>query len=66
MPTPTRSLRGLPSLASSTIEGSGHPNLFWDERRGFFRFADSTFALSREHANWSELKARGFFKECGL
>lgn len=48
-------------------EGWGaNPLLFYDERRGFFRFSDGTFALSRERANWPALKERGFFSEWGL
>ena len=43
-----------------------HPDLFYDEGRGFFRFADGTFALSRTHANWPALKKRGFFSEWGM
>ena len=39
----------------------GHPLLFYDEAKGFFRFSDGTFAFSREHANWLALKEAGFF-----
>ncbi len=45
--------------------GMGHPGLFLDERRGFFRFSDGTLALSRERANWPTLKEKGFFSEWG-
>ena len=41
----------------------GHPPLFRDEGRGFFRFSDGTFALSRERGNWPVLKEKGFFRE---
>ncbi len=44
----------------------GHPELFWDEGRGFFRFPDGRFALSRDHANWPALKEKGFFRELGM
>ena len=40
-----------------------HPLLFWDEGRGFFRFSDGRFALSREHADWPALKEGGFFSD---
>ncbi len=43
-----------------------HPELFWDEGPGFFRFSDGTFALSRERANWPTLKEAGFFSEWGM
>ncbi|MDP9477008.1 MAG: hypothetical protein M3R38_15205 [Actinomycetota bacterium] len=34
-------------------EGMGsHPLLFYDGRRGFFRFGDGRLALPREHADW--------------
>ena len=41
----------------------GYPDLFYDEGRGFFRFSDVAFALSRTHANWSVLKEKGFFSK---
>ena len=44
----------------------GHPLLFWDEARGFFRFSDGTFALSGERGNWPALKEAGFFSEWGM
>lgn len=44
----------------------GPPLLFWDEGRGFFRFSDGTFALSRERADWRALKEAGFFSEWGM
>ena len=44
----------------------GHPQLFWDEGRGFFRFSDGRFALSRERADWRALKEEGFFSEWGM
>ena len=43
-----------------------HPELFYDEGRGFFRFSDGTFAFSRERADWPALKEKGFFREYGL
>ena len=43
----------------------GHPDLFYDEGPGFFRFSDGTFALSPEHGNWPTLKEAGFFSEWG-
>ena len=43
-----------------------HPELFYDEGRGFFRFSDGTFALSGDHANWPALKEKGFFREWGM
>ena len=47
-------------------DGMGHPLLFYDEKRGFFRFSDGRFALSRERANWPALKEAGFFSEWGM
>jgi hypothetical protein len=47
-------------------DGDGHPLLFYDETLGFFRFSDGSFALSREHANWSALKQVGFFSQWGM
>ena len=48
-------------------EGTGgHPLLCLDEAKGFFRFGDGTFALSRDRANWPTLKDAGFFKEWGM
>lgn len=47
-------------------DGRGHRVLFFDERRGFFRFFDGTFALSRDHANWPALKEAGFFSGWGM
>ncbi|MDP9475921.1 MAG: hypothetical protein M3R38_09580 [Actinomycetota bacterium] len=48
-------------------EGLGrHPLLFYDERRGFFRFSDGTFALPRERADWPALKEKGFFSEWSM
>ncbi|MDP9439691.1 MAG: hypothetical protein M3P49_13290 [Actinomycetota bacterium] len=43
-----------------------HPDLFYDEGPGFFRFSDGTFALSRERGNWPALKETGFFLEWGM
>ncbi len=43
-----------------------HPDLFYDEGPGFFRFSDGTFALSSERANWPALKEAGFFSEWGM
>ena len=40
--------------------------LFYDERKGYFRFSDGTFAFSREHANWPALKEAGFFRWYGM
>jgi hypothetical protein len=44
----------------------GHPLLFYDERRGFFRLSDGAFAFSREHANRPALKEKGSFREWGM
>ena len=44
----------------------GHPLLFWDEGRGFFRFSDGRLALSRERADWRALKEAGFFSDWGM
>lgn len=48
-------------------EGTGgHPELFYDTPKDLFRFSDGTFALSRDHANWSSLQEAGFFREYGM
>ncbi len=44
----------------------GHPLLFYDKGRGFFRFSDGRFALSRKRADWPALKEAGFFSEWGM
>lgn len=33
--------------------------LIYDRKRKVFVFSDGTFAFSREHANWAELRRRG-------
>ena len=44
-------------------EGLGDPALLYDEEKDFFRFADGVFAFSSEHANWGELRRRGWLHE---
>ena len=45
-------------------EGLGDPALLYDEETDFFRFArDGVFAFSSEHANWGELRRRGWLHE---
>ena len=45
-------------------EGFGDPALIYDEEQELFRFADDgVFAFSSEHANWGELRRRGWLHE---
>jgi hypothetical protein len=45
-------------------EGLGDPALLYEEEKDFFRFADDgVFAFSVEHANWGELRRRGWLHE---
>jgi hypothetical protein len=45
-------------------EGLGNPALIYDEENDLFRFAeDGVFAFSVEHANWGELRRRGWLHE---
>jgi len=43
--------------------GWGDPALVYDEEKDLFRFTDSRFAFSREHADWALLRKRGRTKE---
>jgi hypothetical protein len=45
-------------------EGLGDPTLIYDEEKDLFRFAeDGVFAFSVKHANWGELRRRGWLHE---
>jgi hypothetical protein len=44
------------------IEEGCDSELVYDEEHDVFRFADGSFALSREHADWASLKAIGYFE----
>jgi hypothetical protein len=44
------------------LEEGCDSELVYDAEHDVFRFADSQFALSREHADWPSLKAIGYFE----
>jgi hypothetical protein len=43
-------------------QGWGDPAFIYDEEKDLFRWTDSKFAFSREHADWELLKKSGRMK----
>jgi hypothetical protein len=44
-------------------QGWGDPAFVYVEEHDLFRFTDSRFAFSREHADWELLRKRGRLRE---
>ena len=43
-------------------QGWGDPAFYYDEDKDLFRWTDGKFAFSREHADWRQLRKRGWTK----